>query len=163
MNGMETMWSWIAFFILIMATMGTFLPVLPGLSLMAIVVLAYGWLENFTRIDPAMITITLIFTFIGTAMDYAAGPYTARRVGATKGGVWGAVLGGIAGIFLLGPVGLILGPFVGAVLGEILNGKGLKRASEIGLASMLGILMGNLVKFILALIITVMFFLRVIK
>lgn len=163
MSGIEPVYSWIAFLILILAALGTFLPVIPGLPMMAVVVIGYGWLEDFTRIDIYMIVLTLIFTVFGSAVDYLAGPYMARRVGATKSGVWGAVLGGIAGIIFLGPLGLILGPFLGAAAGEIIGGQGLRKASKIGVASMAGIISGNLAKFIMAIIIVVMFFWRVLK
>jgi len=160
---MEAYVVWLALIVLIIAALGTILPVLPGLPLMAIVIILYGWWEQFDNVDSTLIILTLIFTVLGTLLDYLSGPYTAKRVGASKWGVLGAVLGGIVGILLLGPIGLVAGPFGGAFLGEILGGQKLGQASKVGLASVAGTLAGSLVKFAFALTLLVMFFLRVIK
>jgi len=154
---------WIVFALLIIGALGTFLPVLPGLPLMAVVILIYGWWEQFQNVDAALIIVTLVLTVLGSLLDYLAGPYTAKRVGASKWGILGAVLGTIIGLLALGPLGLLIGPFAGAFVGEILEGRQLAQASKVGLASLLGTLAGSLLKFAFALTILVMFFLRVIK
>ena len=159
---MENIWAWITFTVLIIGTLGTLLPLLPGLTLMAIAVVAYGWYDNFVSVNSFMIIITLLLSALGMLLDYFAGPYTAKRTGASKAGVWGAFLGGFLGIFALGPLGLFIGPFIGAIIGELAFGKKLTDASKTGLASVAGLLIGNLLKFIFALIITTLFFFQVI-
>lgn len=160
---MEAYIVWIAIGLLAIAALGTLLPVIPGLPLMAAVIIIYGWWEQFRSIDSLMITVTLVLTVLGSLLDYVSGPYTARRVGASKLGVTGAVLGAILGILVMGPIGLIAGPFAGAFIGEILDGQKLNKASKVGLASLLGTLLGSLVKLVFALIILVMFLFRVIQ
>ncbi len=159
---MENIWALLTFAVLIIGTLGTLLPLLPGLALMAIAVIAYGWYEGFVNVNTFMIIITLVLAAVGMLLDYVVAPYTAKRTGASKAGVWGALLGGFFGIFILGPFGLFIGPFIGAMAGELLFGKKLSEASKTGLATVIGILIGNFVKFAFALIITTMFFFQVI-
>ncbi|PKM89571.1 MAG: DUF456 domain-containing protein [Firmicutes bacterium HGW-Firmicutes-12] len=158
---MELFWSWVTVFLLFICSLGTVLPLLPGLPLMAVIIIGYGWFDNFQNINLLVITIAVMFAVIGTLLDYLAGPYLAKKKGGTKGGYWGAFLGGLVGIVFLGPIGLLLGPFLGALAGELLGGKSLKDASQIGVTSLWGMLAGNVLKFVLAISLTVIFFFRV--
>lgn len=159
---MESYWIWITLIVLILGTLGTLLPFLPGLPIMAVAVIAYGWAEGFQDINIIVIIITLGLTIFGSLFDYIAGPYAANRLGATKAGVWGALLGSIGGIFIMGPIGLILGPFVGAIIGELLFGKELTQAARIGVGSMLGMALANILKFVFGLVIIFLFIIRVV-
>lgn len=154
---MDNVGFWLTLVVLIISALGTILPALPGLPVMAVAIIIYGWWEGFQQVNTLLIVVTLVLTAIGTLMDYLSGPYTAKKIGASKWGVWGAVLGTIGGVILLGPIGLIAGPFLGAFLGEILGGNELVQASKVGFASLLGFLVGSLLKFIFALIILGMF------
>ena len=158
---MESYWPYLTLVIMLIGTLGTLLPLLPGLPLLAAALLVYGWIEGFRQIDLSLVLITLLFTAIGVFLDYLAGPYVAKKLGATKAGVWGALLGGIGGILLLGPLGLLLGPFLGAALGEMILGKGLTQATRIGIGSVVGTLTGSILKFLLGLILTGIFFTKV--
>ncbi|MBZ4653441.1 MAG: hypothetical protein JG781_780 [Peptococcaceae bacterium] len=158
---MEPFWTWLALGLMVLGTLGTLFPLLPGLPLVTLVALVYGWREGFVKIDTWFVTISIVLTVLGLILEYISGPYVAKKLGATKAGVWGALLGGIAGLLFLGPLGLLFGPFLGAVLGEMLFGKDLPQAAQIGFGSMIGTLLGNMTKFILALFITVWFSLRV--
>lgn len=158
---MNLAWSWAAFIMLIICSLGTVLPFLPGLPLMALIILGYGWFDGFQNISFLYIAIAFVFAIAGTLLEYLAGPYAAKRKGGTKGGYWGAFIGGILGIIFLGPIGLLLGPFLGALLGELLSGKNIKKASQIGISSLWGLIIGNIFKFTLSLILVVIFFFRV--
>lgn len=155
---LEPIWSWATFFLLILCTLGTVLPFLPGLPLMAVLFIGYGWMDGFQHVNSFAISIAVVFAVLGTLLDYFAGPYLAKKKGGTKGGYWGAFIGGLVGIFILGPIGLLLGPFLGALAGELLWGKNLKDASQIGITSLWGLLFGNIIKLILAIVILVIFF-----
>lgn len=158
---MEGYWSWITLGILVLTTLGTVLPFLPGLPIMALTIITYGWLEGFQAINPMIIGLTLTLTLLGLLAEYLLSTYTAKRLGASKEGVWGVFLGGIIGILSLGPLGIIFGPFVGAIIGEIISGKGIQRASKVGIAAFWGMLLGNLLQFIFAVIILITFIIRV--
>ncbi len=158
---MDPLWTWLALGFMVLGTLGTLLPFLPGLPLVTLVALIYGWQEGFVKIDNWFITISIVLTILGLILEYISGPYVAKKLGATKAGIWGALLGGITGLLFLGPLGLLLGPFLGAVLGELLFGKTLPQATRIGVGSMVGSVLGNISKFIFALLITILFALRV--
>lgn len=152
---------WLALTVLVLGALGTMLPLLPGLPLMALAIVFYGWWEGFEQINAFVIVVTLLLTAAGSLLDYISGSVAAKKIGASKWGVIGATLGAVLGIIALGPIGLIAGPFLGAFLGEILGGKEFEQASKVGLVSMLGTILGSLVKFIFALIILLMFVIKV--
>lgn len=52
------------------------------------------------------------------------------------------------GVFFL-PLGIIIGPFIGAIAGELLGGRGLSQAMKAGLGSLVGFLLGTVVKLLL--------------
>lgn len=159
---MDPVLTWGALLLLLIFTAGTFLPVLPGIPLMAAVIIGYGWLEGFHQVRAWLIILSLLFAAASFLLDYLAAPYFAKRSGASKAGFFGALIGGIAGILFLGPLGLILGPFLGALLGELIWGKSLHEASRSGFFSLLGFLIGNMLKLLLAIILLVSFSIQVI-
>ena len=159
---MEQLWPWLALSILVLGTIGTVLPFLPGLPVMALAVIGYGWLEGFNEVDFRLTILTVSLTVSGMLLDYVSGPYAAKKRGASRAGIWGALIGEIGGVFVFGPAGLLLRPFFGAAAGELLFGKSWSQASKTGLASLLGVLISGLIKFCFALIITTSFFMKVI-
>lgn len=158
---MQSFGIWLALVLMGLGTLGTLLPFLPGLPLVTLVVLVYGWIEGFVKINTWFVTISIVLTGLGLILEYIFGPYAAKKLGATKVGIWGVFLGGIVGLLFLGSLGLFFGPFLGAVLGELLLGKNLQQATKVGFGSIIGTILGNMTKFILALFITVWFALRV--
>ena len=81
--------------------------------------------------------------------DFAASVLGAKRVGASPQALVGATLGGGFGLFL-GIPGMILGPFVGAVGGELIARGGLARAGKVGLGTWIGLLLGAVLKVVIA-------------
>jgi uncharacterized protein YqgC (DUF456 family) len=53
--------------------------------------------------------------------------------------------GTILGLFFM-PWGIILGPFLGAVVGEMLGGSDLPHAVRAGVGSLIGFMLGTLLK-----------------
>ena len=62
------------------------------------------------------------------------------------------MLGTLVGLFL-GLPGLIIGPFAGALIGEFTSGSSLLRATHVGAATWLGLIVGTLIKLVLSLMI----------
>ncbi|MDB6131255.1 MAG: hypothetical protein JWM04_2362 [Verrucomicrobiales bacterium] len=83
-------------------------------------------------------------------------------MGAGKLGIIGAIVGGIAGLFF-GLPGIIAGPFVGALLFEMLGGRKMKESAKAGFGATLGIFAGALGKFVVSLLITILFCVGVLK
>lgn len=149
--------AWVAALLLLICVLGAVLPFIPGIPLMAFIIIGYGWLEDFQNINTTIVVIACLFAIIAIVLDNISGPFLSLKYGASKWGFWGAVVGGIIGIFIFGPLGLILGPFIGALAGELLQGKNFTAASKIGFASVWGMILGNLFKLLLGLSLFVYF------
>lgn len=142
--------------LLLIGFLGAFLPVFPGLPLMALGVLIHKLLL------PGVLSWWTVAVFIATAilalgLDLAATAYTAKWAGAGRVGVIGAVVGGIVGLFFALP-GIILGPFIGAFLAEwAISKQDVTKALKSAAGAALGLLVGGLGKGLLGFFLIVWF------
>jgi uncharacterized protein YqgC (DUF456 family) len=136
--------------------LGVWLPVIPGLALMALGAFVHKLLV------PGVLSWWMVGVFaavaaLGFGVDFAATAIASRRAGATKAGVWGALAGGVVGLFF-GLPGLLLGPVVGAALGElVLSRRTPADAVKSGVGAGLGVLAGSVGKAFLAFLLLVLF------
>jgi uncharacterized protein YqgC (DUF456 family) len=144
-TGIE-IFSWL---LIVGGLIGAFLPFLPGVTLMFIGMAMIGWLDNFHRIGYGTLGILLVLVLISYIVDYAAGAWGAKRVGASKQAVWGALIGSVVGIFM-GLIGILFMPFVGAVIGELLAQGDVEKATKVGMGAWLGLVMGMACKVAIA-------------
>lgn len=151
----------IASVLVLVGLAGSVLPLLPGVPLIFIGILIYGWATHFMLLEVGFIALALVLTILAAVIDWVAGSLGARRYGASRWGVAGALLGGLVGVVTVGPLGLILGTFIGALLGEVLAGRTTGEAVRAGWGSLLGLVGGTAVRFAIALTLTVMFFMKV--
>lgn len=96
---------------------------LPGLWVMVLAVLAYGWLTAFQTIGMVTIVVVLVLAFVGEIIEAWLGFRLARRYGASKRAAWGALFGGIVGAVVGVPVpiiGSVIGSFAGSFAGAVL-------------------------------------------
>lgn len=144
--------------LLLAGFLGAFLPLVPGLPIMALGALLHKLLL------PNVLSWWTVATFLLTAilayvLDIAATAYTARLAGAGKAGVVGAVVGGFVGLFF-GLPGILLGPFIGALLSEwIISKQEFPKALKSGVGAALGLLVGGLGKGLLGFFLIVLFLL----
>ncbi len=144
--------------LLLVGFLGAFLPIIPGLPLMALGVVIHKLLlpEVLSWWTVVLFILTAILAY---ALDIAATAFTAKLAGATKAGIYGALLGEIIGLFFALP-GLILGPFIGALLGEwIVSRRAFKHALKSGAGAALGLIAGGLGKGILGIFLIAVFLL----
>jgi uncharacterized protein YqgC (DUF456 family) len=135
--------------LIVVGLLGTVLPVLPGLPVMFAGMLLAAWAGGFQRIGGGTLTVLGLLVVVSIVVDLLASVIGAKRVGASGKGLWGAGIGGFVGIFF-GLPGLVAGPFLGASLGEVAHGRPWRDASRIGLGTWVGILLGALLKLMLA-------------
>ena len=116
-------WSSVAL-LLVVGFLGTFLPVLPGTTL----ILAGSFLFYFTMGRESsglawqgLVFIGLLYA-LSIALDWVSGALGAKWFGSSKWGIVGAILGGIVGLFF-GIPGLIVGPIAGVFIFEIFVAK----------------------------------------
>lgn len=150
----------IAGVLIVVGLLGTVLPVLPGLPVMFAGMLLAAWAGDFQQIGAGTLTALGFLVLLSIAVDLAASIYGAQRSGASRKGLWGAGIGGFAGIFF-GIPGLLAGPFLGASLGEMVHGRAWQDASKVGLGTWLGLLLGALLKLMLAFWMLVLFALAI--
>jgi hypothetical protein len=136
----------LAFILLVVGVVGTFVPMFPGLPI--------GWLGLFVALFSSKCTIsiwTLVITFllmlIITILDYVIPAKMVKKNGGTKSGEIGALLGSMSGIIFVNPIILIFGSFIGALIGELLVApKDVKKALKSAYGSFMGFLLGTGIK-----------------
>ncbi len=118
---------------------------LPGLWLMALGVVGYGWLTEFRTVGVATISVAIGLAFVGEVLEAWLGFRLARRYGASSRAGWGALVGGLVGAALGVPVPLVgsvigafLGAFVGAALFEFTASRSLGQVVGAGWGAVLG-------------------------
>ena len=128
---------------------GTVLPIIPGTLLVFAGLFVAAWAEQFAKVGWVPLTIIGALGLTSFVADFFSSLVGAKRVGASPQALIGAALGGLVGIFFSIP-GMVLGPFVGAVLGELVARGGFKQAGKVGLGTWLGLLMGAVLKVVIA-------------
>jgi uncharacterized protein YqgC (DUF456 family) len=128
---------------------GTVVPVIPGAILIFAGACLGGWIDDWTRVSWWTLGALALLTIVSVAVDFVAGSFGAKRVGASKLAITGAAIGTFAGVFT-GLWGLLFMPFVGAAIGEYASRRNLERAGRVGVATGVGLLVGTAVKVALA-------------
>lgn len=96
---------------------------LPGLWLMVLGVIGYGWLTGFRTVGVGLIALAVGLAALGEALEWWLGFWLAERYGGSRRAGWGALVGGIVGAIVGVPVplvGSVIGAFVGAFAGAAL-------------------------------------------
>ena len=151
----------IGFLFVLLGIVGSFLPVLPGplTSWLGLLIL------YFTSIVPMNYTflgITLAIAILIWILDYIIPAIGTKRFGGSKYGVYGTTIGLLIGLFSPIPLGILIGAFLGAFIGEILHDKtNTKRAFKASIGSLLGLITSATIKFSVALVYAVLFFMKV--
>ncbi|APV48352.1 hypothetical protein BWI17_00810 [Betaproteobacteria bacterium GR16-43] len=128
---------------------GLVLPVIPGIVLVFAGLVVGAWADNFTHVGPWGLAMIGVLAAIAFAVDFLASIVGAKRVGASGFALAGAGLGALVGL-LFGIPGLVFGPFIGAVAGELIAKRDLVRAGKVGLATWVGMVLGAVVKVVIA-------------
>jgi uncharacterized protein YqgC (DUF456 family) len=128
---------------------GTILPVIPGTLLVFAGLFLAAWAEDFARVGWLPLAIIGVLGALAFVADFVSSLLGAKRVGASPQALVGAALGGLIGLFFSIP-GMILGPFVGAVGGELVARGGIKHAGKVGVGTWLGLLLGAVLKVVIA-------------
>ena len=135
---------------------------LPGLWVMVIGVIGYGWLTDFRTVGVATIAVVLALALLGEIIEMWVGFRFTKRYGGSNRAGWGALIGGIIGAVIGVPVPLIgsvigafVGSFAGAVLFEYTLSATTATAVRAGWGAVLGRAAAAAVKIALGLVIAV--------
>ncbi len=161
---------WLLVMVMLFGVVGAVVPALPGITLLVAAIVVWGLVAGFAGLKWALgvAIAAMILSFI---IDYLAGVLGAQRVGASNWGQVGAFVGMFLGLLGLLPflptgiplLGILLGTVLGAFTGEFLHRRELKllqriqQSAKVGLAIVVGTLVGNILQGILALVSFIVF------
>lgn len=149
---MDSLLLLLGFICMIIGILGSFLPVLPGISLSWLGLLLL-YLTKAVPMNYWVLGITLSITIIISILNYVIPAKGTKRFGGSSYGIWGTNIGLIIGIFVPIPFGFIIGPFVGAFIGELLyDYKDHNRALKAATGSFIGFLASSFINFMLCII-----------
>lgn len=142
----------LGFICIVIGILGSFIPVLPGLS-SSWVGLLLLYLTKAIENNYWVLGITFLIMIIITILDYVIPAKGTKKFGGSSYGIWGTNIGLLVGIFAPIPFGFIIGPFVGALIGELLyDSTNHKRAFKAATGSLLGFLASSFVNFLFSII-----------
>ena len=130
--------------------LGTMVPGLPGLPLIFAAGFLAGWAGHFEIIGWKTLTLLGLLTLAGMAAEWTAQLLGAKKAGGSWLGMTGAVLGTILGLFT-GLWGVLFLPLAGAFLGELIARRDVASAGSVGVATWLGMLIGEAIRLVAAL------------
>lgn len=135
---------------------GTLLPVLPGVPLVFVGLLAAAWAGDFQAVGWPVLLVLAVLAAASFVVDIGASSLGAKRAGATRAATVGAALGALVGVFF-GLPGLLLGPFAGAAIGQFLARRDVAEAGRVGAGAWIGFLVGTAAKLALAILMVLVF------
>jgi uncharacterized protein len=135
---------------------GTVLPMLPGIPILYAGLWLAAGVDGYRHVGLWWLLAIAVVGALGLLLDFVAGMFGAKRVGAQPAAVWGAMAGTFVGLFF-GLPGLLLGPFVGALAGELMSGSSVLRSTHVGAGTWIGLLLGTLAKIALSFVMVAMF------
>lgn len=119
---------------------------LPGLWLMVVGLVAYGWLTGFRSVSFTIIAVALGLALLAEVVEAWVGFRFARRYGGSSRAGWGALVGGLVGAVVGVPVpiiGSVLGGFTGSFAGAALVEYAQARRADTALGAGWGALLGR--------------------
>jgi len=146
----------LAIILMVIGSIGTFLPVLPGVPMVFLGMLILAWQGNFQTVSLMFITILGVLALLAFLVDFVLAFYTTKKAGASKYALWGLAIGSLLGL-VLGGLGLFVGAILGALIGEYAFNRDLNQATVIGLSAGAGFVVAFVVKLILLFVMLGMF------
>jgi hypothetical protein len=146
----------LAIILMVIGSIGTFLPVLPGVPMVFLGMLILAWQGNFQTVSLMLITILGVLALLAFLVDFVLAFYTTKKAGASKYALWGLAIGSLLGL-VLGGLGLFVGAILGALIGEYAFNRDLNQATVVGLSAGVGFVVAFVVKLILLFVMLGMF------
>ena len=143
---MEILIIVLALLLMVCGIAGCILPVLPGapLAYAGLLLLHFTELAHFSTSE---LVVWLIVVVVLQVVDYITPLLGNKYSGGTSFGNRGCMAGTLLGLFFM-PWGIIVGPFIGAIAGEMVGGNDLAQAIRAGIGTLIGFLVGTLLKVI---------------
>jgi hypothetical protein len=136
---------------------GTIAPGIPGIPLIFLGALLYGYFTEFVTISPITVSVFGVAALVALGADYLGSILGARYGGGSWWAIGGVAAGAIIGVITLGPLGLILGALVGGFVGALIEGQTQATALKVALTTFVGIIGASVFQFVLGLVMLVAF------
>ncbi|MEM9770632.1 MAG: DUF456 family protein [Cyanobacteria bacterium P01_D01_bin.73] len=163
---------WFLVGVMLFGVAGSFLPALPGSSLIVLAMVVWGAVNGFGSVGLplAVAIVVLLFSLVIDTLGSILG---AKQAGASSWGQIGAFVGLALGFFGLLPalpfggplIGILVGPVIGAFCGEFafrLKSRtpivvGAKRSLKATIGIVLGSVVSSIIQGVLALVAVIVF------
>ena len=151
--------------LILLGFIGCIVPAIPGPVFNFGAMILGHYFVSYMHFENSQLWTAGIFALGVQVLDQIVPVLGTKKFGGTKYGVRGSIIGLIVGILVLpilgitlgpfGIIGILAGPFVGAYLGEKYSGQDNDRAMRSAVGSFLGFAAGTIMKFTVAVGITV--------
>ena len=114
---------------------------LPGLWLIVLAIIGYGWLTDFQTMSAWFLFLVIALALAGELIEAWIGFRFAQRYGGSRRAGWGALVGGLIGAIVGVPLpvlGSVIGGFVGAAVFEYTRARHAEGAARAGWGAVLG-------------------------
>lgn len=152
----------ISYFLMIVGVIGTILPALPGLILVLLGIILYGWHIGFEVLGYSFLATMVLLTLVGTFVDILGSMVGAKKYGASKLSMLSMLIGLGFGLLTIGLPGIIIGPIAAVIFTEVFKGKSFNEAFKVTLGIILGFLSGIAFRFIIGIAMTISFTIKMI-
>jgi hypothetical protein len=138
--------------------LGVVLPLFPGLPIIWLGALYYGFRTDWVEVGWPSLTLLLVLAIIGSTADIWVSSLGARRGGASGWATLASFVGGILGFLVtFGPIGLIVGSIGGIALVEYLRYRNWQNVLQAARGYLVGWVVSLLVQGSIAVLMIVIF------
>jgi uncharacterized protein len=148
----------IALLIMIVGTIGSLIPMLPGPPLVWIGALYYAWQTGWEIVGWPALTLLLVLAVIGGTADLWMSYFGARTGGASLWATVASLVGGIVGLLIFSLPGLIIGSLGAIALVEWPRHRDWRQVLRAGGGYLVGSLLSSAVEVVICLVMIGVFF-----
>lgn len=149
---MEILIFILAIGVMLIGLLGTIVPIVPGLPLIAVAAIGYALLSDRLAVDSTTIISVTLLALASLILDWVTTALGVKRYGGTWVTMMGALIGMVIGALLLQIIGIFLGAFLGAFGAELAQGRQADAARRAGVGAMLGVVVGTGMKIVIGVV-----------
>lgn len=136
--------------ILLFCLLIAWVPTLPGIPLMFLVTLVYGFVDNFQHLHPIHLAVFAGIMVLSVLIDSFSGVLGAKIGGASRKSLLAGMIGLFVGLLLFPPFGAFAGLFVGVFGMELIQFGDHAKAFKAATSSVTAAVVGTLLNIALA-------------
>lgn len=147
----------VAVLLMILAVIGSVVPLMPGALLSIAGILVYWWSTGYSSPGLVFLAAFVTVALLSAITDYVAGAVAARAGGASTRN---SVIAGVVGLvlfFVAGPIGILVGVAGSVFLLELADGRDRNQSMKAASYATIGMLGSTAVQFVVTLALLVAF------